>query len=236
MVRGRPLEHGVTMTATPGTTAPPRPAPRPPGTSPWRCSRWPPAGSRSAPPSSSRWACSRRSPTGSTSRSRPAGHVISAYALGVVVGAPLIAFFGARLAAARAAGGADGGVRAVQRGERAGRPATSSLMVARFLDGLPHGAYFGVASLVAASLAPAGRKGRAVALVMLGLSVANVVGVPAATWLGQTPRLARGLLGGRRARPAHRGPRRCPSCRPARRPGGDRPARAQRRSRSRRCG
>src|SRR5690606_12212421 len=59
------------------------------------------------------------------------------------------------------------------------------LTTARFLSGLPHGAYFGVASLVAASLAPPGRKGRAVALVMLGLSIANVVGVPAATWLGQ---------------------------------------------------
>ena len=58
-------------------------------------------------------------------------------------------------------------------------------MAARFLDGLPHGAYFGVASLVAASMAPPERKGRAVAAVMLGLSVANVVGVPAATWLGQ---------------------------------------------------
>jgi DHA1 family inner membrane transport protein len=59
------------------------------------------------------------------------------------------------------------------------------LLVARFLDGLPHGAYFGVASLVAAGLAEPGRRGRAVASVMLGLSVANVVGVPAATWLGQ---------------------------------------------------
>jgi DHA1 family inner membrane transport protein len=59
------------------------------------------------------------------------------------------------------------------------------LTLARFLSGLPHGAYFGVASLVAADLALPGRRGRAVALVMLGLSVANVVGVPAATWLGQ---------------------------------------------------
>ena len=59
------------------------------------------------------------------------------------------------------------------------------LLVARFAAGLPHGAYFGVASLVAASLVTADRKGRAVASVMLGLSFANVVGVPAATWLGQ---------------------------------------------------
>src|SRR5918992_758423 len=59
------------------------------------------------------------------------------------------------------------------------------LVLARFLDGLPHGAYFGVASLVAASMAPPGRKGRAVAMVMIGLSVASVVGVPSATWMGQ---------------------------------------------------
>ena len=113
-----------------------------------------------------------------------AGHVISAYALGVVVGAPVLAFFGARwprrglLIALMAAYGAFNLLSA----------AASSyevLFVGRFLDGLPHGAYFGVASLVAASLAPPGRRGRAVASVMLGLSVANVAGVPAATWLGQ---------------------------------------------------
>ena len=73
-------------------------------------------------------------------------------------------------------------------GNAASALATSygALLVARFAAGLPHGAYFGVASLVAASLVRADRKGRAVASVMLGLSVANVVGVPAATWLGQS--------------------------------------------------
>ena len=113
-----------------------------------------------------------------------AGHVISAYALGVVVGAPVLAFFGARwprrglLIALMAAYGAFNLLSAVA-------PSYEVLVVARFLDGLPHGAYFGVASLVAASLAPPGRRGRAVASVMLGLSVANVAGVPAATWIGQ---------------------------------------------------
>jgi DHA1 family inner membrane transport protein len=113
-----------------------------------------------------------------------AGHLISAYAVGVVVGAPVLAFFGAKwprrglLLVLMAAYGVFNVLSAV---------ATSYhlLMVARFLDGLPHGAYFGVASLVAASMATPERKGRAVAAVMLGLSVANVVGVPAATWLGQ---------------------------------------------------
>jgi DHA1 family inner membrane transport protein len=113
-----------------------------------------------------------------------AGHLISAYALGVVVGAPVLAFFGATwprrglLLALMAAYAVFNALSAVA-------SSYHLLMVARFLDGLPHGAYFGVASLVAASMAPAGRTGRAVAMVMLGLSVANVVGVPAATWLGQ---------------------------------------------------
>jgi MFS transporter, DHA1 family, inner membrane transport protein len=113
-----------------------------------------------------------------------AGHVISAYAAGVVVGAPLLAFFGARwprralLVVLMAAYAVFNALSAMATGY-------GWLMAARFLDGLPHGAYFGVASLVAASLVAPERKGRAVASVMLGLSVANVLGVPAATWLGQ---------------------------------------------------
>lgn len=113
-----------------------------------------------------------------------AGHVISAYALGVVIGAPVLAYFGARLPrrglliALMSAYGVINLLSGIA-------PNFEALLVLRFLDGLPHGIYFGVASLVAASLAPPDRKGRAVASVMLGLSVANVVGVPLATWLGQ---------------------------------------------------
>jgi len=112
------------------------------------------------------------------------GHVISAYAVGVVVGAPVLAFLGARLPrrallVALMAAFAVGNVLSALAGSY------EQLMVARFAAGLPHGAYFGVASLVAASMARPSRKGRAVALVMLGLSVANVIGVPAATVLGQ---------------------------------------------------
>src|SRR5262245_5250577 len=81
-----------------------------------------------------------------------AGHIISAYAVGVVVGAPVLAFFGARLPrrgllialmAAFALGNAFSAL------------ATSfeMLTLARFVSGLPHGAYFGVASLVAANMA-----------------------------------------------------------------------------------
>ena len=113
-----------------------------------------------------------------------AGHLISAYALGVVVGAPLIAALGARLP---------------RRGLLVDLIAAFGLMnlltatmshygllfLVRFLDGLPHGAYFGVAALTAASMVPAERRGRALALVMMGIPVANVLGVPAATILGQ---------------------------------------------------
>ncbi|WP_345458083.1 MFS transporter [Nocardioides marinquilinus] len=113
-----------------------------------------------------------------------AGHVISAYAVGVVVGAPVLAYFGARWPR-RALLVVLMLVFALFNVATALATSFEMLVVARFLDGLPHGAYFGVASLVAASLVPEGRKGRAVAAVMLGLSVANVVGVPAATWLGQ---------------------------------------------------
>jgi DHA1 family inner membrane transport protein len=60
-----------------------------------------------------------------------------------------------------------------------------SVVAARFIAGLPHGAYFGIASLVAASLVPPNKRAQAVARMMLGLSVANVLGVPFATWVGQ---------------------------------------------------
>jgi MFS transporter, DHA1 family, inner membrane transport protein len=113
-----------------------------------------------------------------------AGHLISAYALGVVVGAPVLAFFGARWPRR--------GLLVVLMGAYALFNALSALasdfemlVVARFLDGLPHGGYFGVASLVAASMVPPERRARAMALVLLGLPIANVVGVPAATVLGQ---------------------------------------------------
>jgi DHA1 family inner membrane transport protein len=59
------------------------------------------------------------------------------------------------------------------------------LNILRFTTGLPHGTYFGVASLVAATLAPNGQRARAVGLMMLGLSTATLVGVPGAAWLGQ---------------------------------------------------
>ncbi|MDN3457421.1 MFS transporter [Rhodococcus sp. APC 3903] len=113
-----------------------------------------------------------------------AGHVISAYALGVVVGAPLIAALTARvprrtLLIALMVAFTVGNAASVF------APSYTTQMMARFVAGLPHGAYFGVAALVAAHLAEPGKRAKAVAMVMMGLSVANVIGVPVAAWIGQ---------------------------------------------------
>jgi DHA1 family inner membrane transport protein len=113
-----------------------------------------------------------------------AGHVISAYALGVVVGAPVIAALSARLPRRALLVGLMSAF-LVGNALSALAPGYGGLAIARFLAGLPHGAYFGVAALVAASLVPAGFRGRAVSYVILGLAVSLVAGVPLATWLGQ---------------------------------------------------
>jgi DHA1 family inner membrane transport protein len=113
-----------------------------------------------------------------------AGHVISAYALGVVVGAPLIAVIGAKLAR-RTQLIALMVMFALGNGLSALAPTYGWLLFFRFLSGLPHGAYFGMAALVAASLVPPNRRTTAVSRVMLGLTVATVIGVPVASWVGQ---------------------------------------------------
>ena len=113
-----------------------------------------------------------------------AGHVISAYALGVVIGAPVIAVLAAKMArrtllllmmAIFAAGNISS----------AFAPTFESFTALRFITGLPHGAYFGVAALVAASMVPVHRRVRAVGQVMLGLTIATLIGTPIATFLGQ---------------------------------------------------
>ena len=64
-------------------------------------------------------------------------------------------------------------------------PSYGSLLLFRFIAGLPHGAYFGVAALTAVAISPPERRGRAVSLVMLGLTLAILIGNPLATWAGQ---------------------------------------------------
>jgi MFS transporter, DHA1 family, inner membrane transport protein len=113
-----------------------------------------------------------------------AGHVISAYALGVVVGAPLIAVLSARLPR-RTLLIALMGLYALANGLSAVAPSYRWMLGLRFLSGLPHGAYFGIAMLVAASVVRADQRAQAVGHVLLGLTVATIVGAPLANWLGQ---------------------------------------------------
>jgi DHA1 family inner membrane transport protein len=113
-----------------------------------------------------------------------AGHVISAYALGVVVGAPVIAVLSARLSR-RTLLVALMALFALANGLSALAPTYGWMLAFRFLSGLPHGAYFGIATLVAASLVPAEERTQAVGRVLLGLTVATIIGVPLANWLGQ---------------------------------------------------
>ncbi|MGC3001013.1 MFS transporter [Streptomyces sp. G35A] len=113
-----------------------------------------------------------------------AGHLVSAYALGVVVGAPLLAAATARmprrtvLIALMVLFVAGNALSALA-------PDHTWLLAARFLSGLPHGAFFGVGAVVATTLVAPERKARSVSLMFLGLTVANVAGVPVATLTGQ---------------------------------------------------
>ena len=113
-----------------------------------------------------------------------AGHVISAYALGVVVGAPLIAVATARMAR-RSLLILLMAVFALANGLSGLAPDYHSMLLFRFLSGLPHGAYFGIAMLMAASLVPPEKRTQAVGRVIIGLTVATTIGVPMANFLGR---------------------------------------------------
>lgn len=113
-----------------------------------------------------------------------AGWLITAYALGVVVGAPTFAVLAARMSQTKLAFLLLG-LFILGTIASVFMPTFGSLAVARFIAALPHGAYFGVASLLAARIMGPGMQGRGIALALSGLTVANVVGVPIATWIGQ---------------------------------------------------
>ncbi|MEI9914918.1 MAG: MFS transporter [Methylovirgula sp.] len=104
--------------------------------------------------------------------------------MGVVVGAPIIAVLAARTAR-RTLLMALMGVFALGNGLAALSPTYHWLVAFRFLSGLPHGAYFGIAAMVASSLVPANKRTQAIGQIFLGLTGATVIGVPAANWLGQ---------------------------------------------------
>jgi MFS transporter, DHA1 family, inner membrane transport protein len=113
-----------------------------------------------------------------------AGYVITAYAAGVVVGAPLIAVAATRLSRRNlllilmALFGIGNLVSSAA-------PSLSELVIVRFLTGLPHGAYFGVAALVAASLVPLRRRTQTVGYMMLGLTVSTLLGTPLMAFFGE---------------------------------------------------
>ncbi|MEU6327183.1 MFS transporter [Streptomyces sp. NPDC047049] len=113
-----------------------------------------------------------------------AGYLVSAYALGVVIGAPLLTALGSRIPRKRMLVGLMA-VFTVGNLASALAPTFGLLIAGRLLAGLPHGAFFGVGAVVAARLVREGRQARAVATMFLGLTVANIIGVPAATLLGQ---------------------------------------------------
>lgn len=112
-----------------------------------------------------------------------AGHFISAYALGVVVGAPLLTSIGNRWPAHK--------VLFVLmiwfttfNSLSAMANSYFTLLIMRFLSGLPHGAFFGIGAVVAGNLAQKGKEARAISMMFAGLTVANVIGVPLGTWVG----------------------------------------------------
>lgn len=114
-----------------------------------------------------------------------AGYVISAYALGVVIGAPVIAVLAAKMAR-RSLLLLLMGIFAIGNILSAMAPTFESFTLMRFITGLPHGAYFGVAAIVAASMVPVHKRARAVGRVMLGLTIATLLGTPLATFFGQS--------------------------------------------------
>ncbi len=113
-----------------------------------------------------------------------AGHAISAYALGVVVGAPIIAVLAARMSRQTLLILLMG-LFAVGNALAALAPSFGWLVAFRFLSGLPHGAYVGIAAVVASSLVPANKRTQAIGQIFLGLTGETVLGVPLANWFGQ---------------------------------------------------
>jgi len=113
-----------------------------------------------------------------------AGLLVTGYALGVVIGAPILAIATAKLPRKSALLGLIG-TYAFGNMLCAVAPSYAMLMGARVLTALCHGAFFGIGSVVAAELVPSNRRGQAIAIMFSGLTLANVLGVPAGTALGQ---------------------------------------------------
>ena len=112
-----------------------------------------------------------------------AGYLISSYALGVVIGAPLLVIAGRNYAPKKmllilAL------MLAVFNALSIIAPDYNVLFASRFLSGLPHGAFFGVGAVVASRLADKGKEAQAISIMFAGLTIANLIGVPISTYIG----------------------------------------------------
>lgn len=112
-----------------------------------------------------------------------AAHFIALYALGVVVGAPILTIFTGKIAPKK--------VLLllmllfiIFNGLFAIAPDYNTLAISRFMSGLPHGAFFGVGSVVAAQLVTKGKEAQAIAFMFTGMTIANLAGVPLGTYIG----------------------------------------------------
>jgi DHA1 family arabinose polymer transporter-like MFS transporter len=112
-----------------------------------------------------------------------AGHLIAIYALGVVIGAPILVLFTAKYPPKKV-------LLSLMflfllfNGLFAVAPHYVTLMLTRFMAGLPHGAFFGVGSVVATRLADKGKEAQSIAVMFTGMTIANLLGVPLGTYLG----------------------------------------------------
>ena len=114
-----------------------------------------------------------------------AGMMATSYALGVFIGAPLLTVLGARVPR-KAMLIALAGIFTVGNIITAVAPTMNIALAGRILTSFNHGAFFGIGSIIAASLVAPGRQASAIAFMFSGLTLANLVGVPAGTWLAQT--------------------------------------------------
>ncbi|WET68463.1 MFS transporter [Sphingobacterium sp.] len=112
-----------------------------------------------------------------------AGYLITAYALGVVIGAPLLVVVMNRFSPLKTLIILMG-LFTLFNGLSVVAPDYGLLLVSRFISGLPHGAFFGVGSVIASRLADPGKEAQAVATMFSGLTVANLFGVPLGTYIG----------------------------------------------------
>ncbi|HCD7567500.1 MFS transporter [Pseudomonas aeruginosa] len=113
-----------------------------------------------------------------------AGMLVTAYAVGVMLGAPLMTLLFSRFGK-RAALIALMAIFTVGNLLSALAPDYGTLLASRLVTSLNHGAFFGLGAVVAASVVPRDKQASAVATMFMGLTIANIGGVPAATWIGQ---------------------------------------------------